>query len=197
MIDINGNKITLKRHLTHLDKFVLKFISVLDKLKIKYVIVSGYVSILLGRARMTEDVDILIEKLSAPDFTKLVKDIVKSGFWCLNSDDLSELFELMKTGHSIRFAEKEIVIPNIELRFVDNSIDLGALKNRLVVKLSEHRLNISSLELQIAYKLYLGSDKDVEDARYLYKLFGNFINKRKLNDFVDILKVKDKVKYLE
>ena len=87
MIDITGRKIALKRSLTHLDKFVLKFVSVLDKLKVRYVVVSGYVSILFGRARMTEDVDIIIEKLSAPDFTKLVKAIVKGGFWCLNSDN--------------------------------------------------------------------------------------------------------------
>ena len=39
-----------------------------------------------------------------------------------------------------------------------------------MVKLGKEKINISPIELQIAYKIYLGSDKDYEDARYLYLL---------------------------
>ncbi len=48
---------------------------------------------------------------------------------------------------------------------------------------------ISPLELQIAYKLYLGSDKDYEDARYLYKLLLQHIDTKKLKHFISILGV--------
>jgi len=37
--------------------------------------------------------------------------------------------------------------------------------------LNEFDINISTSELQIPFKLYLGSEKDYEDARYLYQEF--------------------------
>ena len=54
---MNFNKeIKLNKELNKLDKFVIDFCKLLDR----YVIVSGYVSILFGRSRSTEDVDLLI-----------------------------------------------------------------------------------------------------------------------------------------
>jgi len=91
-ISYSGSIIELKKELTNLDRFVIGFTSLLNKLNSKYVIVSGYVAILFGR-------------------------------------------------------------------------------NRREVTLNSHRLFISPLELQIAFKLYLGSEKDIEDARFLYSLF--------------------------
>jgi hypothetical protein len=35
----------------------------------------------------------------------------------------------------------------------------------------------------------LGSDKDIEDAVYLYELFGEHLNKEKLKQYMDLLKV--------
>ncbi len=40
------------------------------------------------------------------------------------------------------------------------------------------------MEVQIAYKLYLGSDKDIEDAVYLWEIFKDYIDKNRLNDFM-------------
>ena len=72
-------EIVLKRDLSALDKFVLDFVKILEK-HINYVIISGYISILLGRARATEDIDIFIEKITAEKFSKLYKDIKKSNY---------------------------------------------------------------------------------------------------------------------
>ena len=60
-MEYNKEKKTIKleRELSNLDEFVLDFVNLLDN----YVIVSGYVSILLGRSRTTEDVDLLLPKL--------------------------------------------------------------------------------------------------------------------------------------
>lgn len=52
----------LEKRTTLLDRFVLEFLRVLDP-RTPYVIVSGYVVILFGRSRGTEDVDILIPRL--------------------------------------------------------------------------------------------------------------------------------------
>ena len=58
---INKNTIKLYKEINELDKFVLKFVEVLQKHTL-YVIVSGYVAILLGRNRATDDIDIFVPK---------------------------------------------------------------------------------------------------------------------------------------
>ena len=40
-----------------------------------------------------------------------------------------------------------------------------------VVQFDDIRFFVSPIELQIPYRLYLGSDKDIEDAVYLWMLF--------------------------
>jgi hypothetical protein len=52
---------------------------------------------------------------------------------------------------------------------------------------------ISSIELQIAFKLWLGSDKDYEDARYIYNIFKRYIDVGKLNGFISELHVKKEI----
>ena len=54
-IEFKNNKIKLEKELNDLDQFVIDFTSVLNKEHIIYVIVSGYVSILFGRNRASED----------------------------------------------------------------------------------------------------------------------------------------------
>ncbi|MFQ5531941.1 MAG: hypothetical protein ACE5ES_04960 [Candidatus Nanoarchaeia archaeon] len=72
-------EIVTDKILSNLDKFVVEFTSLLDK---KYVVVLGYVSILFGRTRATEDVDLLIPYLDRESFEKLWEKINDSDFWC-------------------------------------------------------------------------------------------------------------------
>ena len=57
------NTIKLDKIINELDKFVFKFIKILKK-HTDYVIVSGYVAILLGRSRTTEDIDVFIKEIN-------------------------------------------------------------------------------------------------------------------------------------
>jgi len=84
-------------------------------------------------------------------------------------------------GFSIRFMYEDIIVPNIEFGLVRSSVDRYALKRSLTVEVS-HRfvIKVSPLEQQIAYKLYLGSEKDVRDAVFLYTLFRDIIDHREL-----------------
>lgn len=61
-IKVSKNRIKLNKELNDLDTFVIDFVKILDKSKIKYVLVSGYVSILFGRSRSSEDIDIIVKK---------------------------------------------------------------------------------------------------------------------------------------
>ena len=153
-------KIILDKQLNNLDKFVFDFVSLLED----YVIVSGYVSILLGRSRATEDVDLLVPN--------------------------------MKKGKPV---------PNIEFKFIKNDLDIYSFENKLKVIIGKNIFFISPLEMQIAFKLFLAADgtkkelridKDVEDARYIYKLFSNKINKEELLEIVNKLNIADKLKWL-
>ena len=45
-----------------------------------------------------------------------------------------------------------------------------------MVIFNNEKLNTSEIELQIAFKLKLGSEKDFEDARHLYKVFKGQLN---------------------
>ncbi|EQD66109.1 hypothetical protein B2A_01284 [mine drainage metagenome] len=49
---------------------------------------------------------------------------------------------------------------------------------------------ISPLELEIAYKLYLGSEKDFADASHLYITFRESLDTQKLKGFLGELPIK-------
>ncbi|MBE8539386.1 hypothetical protein [Geoglobus acetivorans] len=141
-------------------------------------------AILFGRSRGTGDVDILIEPISYGRFFELYGRAEKKDFYFMNSTNLDTIYEMLIKGLAVRVAKKDTVIPNIEIKFVKNEIDRYSLDNRLRVVLGDNHVFISPIELQIAYKLYLGSDKDIDDAVYLWEIFKNHINKNRLYYFM-------------
>lgn len=176
------NEIILNRELNELDKFVLDFCNLLDD----YVIVSGYVSILFGRSRSTEDVDLLVPKMNFEQFDKLWKKINEGGFECINTDDSNEAFEMFQE-HNIRFSRKGIAVPNMEFKKIKKWSDEYSFENKIKVVMKKGNLFISPLEMQIAYKLNLskqGNKKDLEDAKHLYDLFSDKFNKEELDKLV-------------
>ncbi len=179
------------KELTNLDKFVIDFTSILTKEKIEYVIVSGYLSILFGRNRTSEDVDIIVNKIEYKSFEKLWNKIIKN-YDCVITSDLNNAYEnyLLKDT-SIRFAKRETFIPNIEFKFPKFDIDKWTLKERKRVLINKHEIYISPLEIQIPYKLFLGSEKDIEDAKFLYNLFKDNMDIGIFNEFNNKFKTKE------
>ncbi len=190
-IEFKEDKIIFNRELSLLDSFVLSFTEHLIKNNIKYVIISGYVAILFGRSRLSEDVDILVEHISFENFLKFWSEIEQS-YECLNTGNSYEAYnDYLINHHALRIAKKGCFIPNIELKFVKNDLDRYSLENRKHVKLADRSLYLSPLELQIPYKLFLGSEKDIEDARFLFKLFKDNLNIVLLKMFLIKLKISD------
>lgn len=180
-------KIILKnKELTLLDEFVEEFVKILEK-HVNYVIVSGYTAILFGRSRGTEDIDILVDELSKEKFDSLYNEL-SHGYDFLNPEDREGLFNMLKDKLAIRMAKKEEIIPNIELKFVRYSFERYALKNSITLEIDDFKCNISPLELQIAYKLYLGSEKDILDARYIYNIFKTYLDISELDKWIHQLK---------
>lgn len=188
-LEIKGRDISIKNKVaSKLDVYVINFINIIKKY-MDYVVVSGYVSILFGRSRGTEDIDILIKKINIDTFIKLYKELTEKNYWFLNAENPIELYGMLENKLAIRAATKDTVIPNIEIKFVKNELDIISLNEHRVAKIGKERINISPIELQIAFKLHLGSDKDIEDAVYLYDIFLEHLNKAKLKQYMNILKV--------
>src|SRR3989338_2779914 len=169
---IDKKTIKMDRELSELDFFVLKICSIIEK-HCNYVLISGYVAIFFGRTRTTEDVDMFIEKISKETFSALYKDLQANGFWAINADSEEELFSMLHDDKlAIRFAERGKAVPNLEVKFVKDLLDVIALSEKIQTITSKGELWISSIPMQIAYKKYvLQTSKDLEDARHLQGLF--------------------------
>ena len=69
-----------KHQLAPEDRVTFSFASVLDRTGIEYVIVAGYIAILLGRARRSDDIDFILGELDETRFEELCNEALKAGF---------------------------------------------------------------------------------------------------------------------
>jgi len=144
---------------------------------------------MFGRSRSSEDIDIIVEKVNFNNFKKLWFQIFRH-FECLNTESVDDAYhEYLFHHNSLRFSKKGEFIPNIEFKFPRTELDRWTLKEKKKVLLNKHVLYISPLELQIPFKLFLGTEKDIEDARHLYNLFKGKLNMQLLYEFNRKLKI--------
>lgn len=189
-INFKDKEIAIEKELTSLDKFVISFVDILEKNKVKYVIISGYIAILFGRTRHTEDIDAFMEHLNKDKFKLLWDDLAKD-YECLNTNDPDEAYEYLDENVSLRFAEKGTIMPNFELKFPKSQLDNFALASRVLVRINKHSFYTSGIEMQIAFKLYLGSEKDLEDAKHLWLIFKPYLNKETFKYFTHLLGIRN------
>ena len=197
-MEYNSEKKEIKNDkiLNVLDMFTLDFLKVLKRFS-DYVVVSGYVSILLGRSRASEDIDMLIPVMDKSQLDVLLRGMEAEGYECANTFIVEEALEILENESEIRFYKKN-PLPNVEIKFILKNIQKTAFDERIRVVLRGGEIFISPLELQIAYKLSLmhyddfediSSDKDFEDAKHLYEVFKEQLDMKKLLYFVGLFKV--------
>jgi hypothetical protein len=88
---------------TILDNFAEDFCRVIEKY-VKYIICSGFVAIAHGRARGTEDIDMIIERVGKEEFFKIHDDLIKNGFVSIQSDSAETLYDdYLNGGESVRY----------------------------------------------------------------------------------------------
>lgn len=180
-MEFEEDAILIEKEPSELDELVLDVTDILDDLDIGYAVVSGYVAVLLGRSRATEDIDVITESFSETTADQLAKRLREAGYWG-SAMPLDSMHEILSDGSIIRVAEDGHRVPNVELKFATDRYDRTSLENTIPVRLNDRELRAGELELQIVYKLYLGSEKDFEDAVYLYELAGPTLNTRKLEE---------------
>lgn len=189
-VEVKDRTIRLNhKTITQLDAFVLNFISHLER-HVDYVIISGYIPILFGRTRGTEDVDIFIRNIDKETFTSFYQEVISDEFYFLNPEDENGLFEMLTERLAIRAAKKDTFIPNIELKFIKDDVDLFTIEKRINLILNnKYHMYISPIEVEIPYKLYLGSEKDIEDALYLWDIFKDYLDMSLIRRFMKELNV--------
>jgi hypothetical protein len=115
---------------TALDRFVASVTEIIEQYA-RYVIVSGYVAILFGRARGTEDIDLFIDYMDRDTFRSFAGELLARGFYFLNSDDVGEIYSMLRDGLAVRIAEEERIIPNVEMKFKKDDFDRYAMTMEL------------------------------------------------------------------
>ena len=169
---------------TILDKFAEKFCKVMEK-HARYIVCSGFVAIAHGRSRGTEDIDMIIERISKQQFILLHKDLVKERFICMQADNPEIIYEeYLSNGASVRYVNDEVGFfpPEMEIKFAKDSLDEEQLKNRVKLPLTGVDIYFSPIEDNIAFKEeLLKSDKDMEDARHLRIIYEGKIDEGKID----------------
>ena len=188
-IELRNGTLVVEREPNQLDELATEFSRILGRFDINHVYIAGYVSILAGRARSTEDVDVLIEQIDEETADELAETLDTKGFWG-PAMPLTSIYEMLDNGDNIWVAPTDQVAPHLEVKFARDEFDRASLENAITARISGKTIPIGPLELQIAYKLYRGAQKDVEDAVHLYTLFEESLSMSRLEEWVTRLDVK-------
>lgn len=189
-MEIRDDVLVLDKPRNELDELVLDVTGILSDVGVDYAVVSGYVAVLLGRSRATEDIDVVVDPFDQATGATLADELQDAGFWG-PAMPLDQLYETLADDLPIRVARADTRVPNVELKFATDEYDRAALDEQVTVRLSGAEFTIGSLELQIAYKLDMGAQRDYEDALYLYEMAKPSLNSRALEDYVERLGVAD------
>jgi hypothetical protein len=195
-IELRGRTLIVEREPNRLDELAIGFSEVLEQFDIKHVYIAGYVSILAGRARSTEDVDVLIERIDEETADELAETLDEEGFWG-PAMPLPSMYEMLDNGDNIWVAPEDQITPHLEVKFVRDEFDRASLENALTARIGDTTVPIGPLELQITYKLHLGSKTDIEDAVHIYTLLGESLSAARLEDWATRLGVEGEYERLK
>ena len=192
-VEFRDDTLVVDREPNDLDELAIQFTRILDDLGVNHVYVSGYVAILTGRSRATEDIDVLLERVDDETVHEIVNRLEDEGMWgpAMPLDSMAEMLE-----DNIWVAPDGEMVPHLEAKFVDDDFDRASLVNSIVARVGNEEIPIGPLELQIAYKLWMRADKDFEDAAHFYTIFEENLRKGALEEWVKRLDVEDEYERL-
>jgi hypothetical protein len=189
-MEFDDDEVRIDKPPSDLDRLVLDVASVLEEVGVDYAVVSGYVVVLFGRARATEDVDVIVERFDADTGAELAERLADAGYWG-PAMPLADLHGTLADDLPVRVAEDGHRVPNVELKFPTDRYDRASVRETVTVRFDDETVTVGNLELQIAYKLHMDTPKDFEDALYLHEVAEPTLNTRTLEEYVDDLDVED------
>ncbi|MEK6925202.1 MAG: hypothetical protein AABW71_03110 [Nanoarchaeota archaeon] len=173
-----------------LDKFALEFCEIMEKYA-KYIVVSGFVAISHGRKRTTEDIDMIIEKISFDKFRSLHEDLFRNGFHCMQSTKMDDVYDYLIHGDSVRYVRQGTLMPpEMEVKFVKDEIDELQIMTRKKLEFTGLDIWFSSIDFNIAFKEeLLKAPKDMEDAKHLRIIYRDEIDENFINEIKKMIRM--------
>lgn len=169
-------EIEVEKEIDELDRYVCSFVNILKKYT-EYVIVSGYIAIILGLKRPTFDVDILVRGFyDEKTFNNFYTELKSNGFNVVERS--SDAYKILLHGHTLTIHTPSIYY--FDFKLPRDRWGWMSLKNPLLIKTPICELLVAPPEIQIPYKLRLGSDKDIKDAVFLYERLKPIIDMEKM-----------------
>ncbi len=178
-IQFGPGGITVEFDEAPIDALALAFCAHLNRSNVRYAVVSGYPAILLGRSRESEDVDILAERMDRAAFRRLHRKLARD-FECISPGGADRLYsDYLDAGEeatAVRYAFPGRFVPNVEFKFAKTALQALSVATRVPVLANGSQLYIGPLEIQIAYKVWLRTPKDLEDARWIWRIAGGHLD---------------------
>lgn len=153
-MEFTDDGVAIDKPPSDLDRLVLDIVAVFDDVGVEYVVVSGYVAVLFGRARATEDIDVITERFDRDTADALADGLRDVGFWG-PAMPLDGMYETLADDLPVRIAEDGHRVPNVELKFATDEYDQASLRETVSVQFGDETLRVGAFELQIAYKLHM------------------------------------------
>lgn len=195
-VSLRDGDLVVDRATNELDDLAIAFSTLLSRLGVQHVFIAGYLAILAGRARATEDIDVLIDPVSDAEVDRLVEELRANDYWG-PAMPLDEMADNLSAGTNIWVAPDGQLTPHLEVKYPSDEFDRASLSNAIDAHVGGETIPVGPLELQIAYKLFLGGQKDLEDAAHLYTLFRESLSTPRLEHWVEELDVTDQYARLE
>lgn len=104
---------------------------------------------------------------------------------------------MLDNGDNIWLAPVDQITPHLEVKFARDDFDRASLENAITARIGDETIPIKPLELQIAYKLHLGVQRDIEDAVHLYMLFEENLSVSRLEEWTRRLDVENEYERLK
>ncbi len=171
-----------------LDSFCEQFCKITEKYT-QYIVVSGFVAIASGRTRGTEDIDMIIERIDYVLFEQYFAHLVKDGFVCMQTSESKEAYSYLVEKLSIRFTYKDNPLPEMEVKFVKDPLDVYQMRTRTKLNLTGLDIWFSNINVNIAFKEeLLKSTKDIEDAQHLRVVYTELVDEGEINDIKTMIR---------
>ena len=77
-----------------------------------------------------EDIDLFIDYMDRDTFRSFAGELLARGFYFLNSDDVGEIYSMLRDGLAVRIAEEERIIPNVEMKFKKDDVVVLTVSGR-------------------------------------------------------------------
>ncbi len=148
-------------------EIIVKFLQILNKTQIQYMIIGGLAVIKWGRPRTTQDIDIiiLINDKAIDQFTT----VLTSAGYQINPSELRQA--ITEKSHITIFIPNEIL--RVDMKGLYSQLDYKSFNNKIKISIFDVETWIETPEDLIIAKLVYNSYQDIEDAAsVLLRQFG-------------------------